>query len=203
MDNVKFALTILTVAIIAGPLLVEVYAYKDNIVGLVLPPQIQNLINNQNSNTGGNGSLPELSQSLANFQLPQAAGAPQYDPVTGKFSYQFNFTNPLKTDLTINQLSAEVVTDSGARLGNVSITPTDLAAGATSLLNVTGNLNQTAVNQLENQYQSGSLDVSLQNVCINVGGITVNIDQIGDIGSILGSSGVGPSGISDISGSSR
>ena len=38
MNKVKIALTILTIAITVGPLLGVVYIYRDNLVGLVLPP---------------------------------------------------------------------------------------------------------------------------------------------------------------------
>ena len=191
VDKVKLGLTILSMAIIVVPLIVEVYAYQNNLVGLVLPPQISNLINGGNSNNNGsNGTQGSQSSqlpqsSIPNFQLPQAVGQPQYDPSTGAFSAPFNFTNPLTSQISIDQFSAQVVGANNALLGNVSITPVTVAAGQTALLNVTGNLSQQAVNQLETQYQSGNLNVSLKNVNVNLAGVSVQIPQINDIGSIL------------------
>ncbi|MCL4430281.1 MAG: hypothetical protein M1167_05970, partial [Chloroflexi bacterium] len=52
MDKVKAALTVLTVAIVVAPLLGVVYIYRDNLLGLVLPPQI---------NDAKNGGLADLS----------------------------------------------------------------------------------------------------------------------------------------------
>jgi len=195
MDNVKFALTILSVLIIAVPLLAEVYAYQNDLEGLAVPPQIQNLINgglNSNSNNGGSNGpqLPQTSQSIPNFQLPQAVGQPQYDPATGAFSYPFNFTNPLTSQISVNDLSAEVVGENNVPLGNVSITPVNVAAGASTVINATGNLSQSAINQLETEYENGTLNVSLQNVNVNIGGVTVHINEINNIGSILGSYGI-------------
>ena len=198
MEKVKLALTILSVAIIVVPLLVEVYAYQNNIVGLVLPPQINNLLNggsnsnNSDSNDSGAvvGQTNQLTQVLPNLQLPQPAGQPTYNPATGAFTYPFNFTNPLKSDISVDHLSAQVVGDNGTPLGNVTISPVDIAAGASVTLNATGNLSQSAIAQLESQYQSGTLNVSLRNVNVDVGGVNVTIDRINDIGQILSQYGI-------------
>ena len=64
--------------------------------------------------------------------------------------------------IAINQFSAEVVGENGAPLGNVSILPVSIAAGASGIIDVTGNLSQSAINQLEAEYQSGSLNISLK-----------------------------------------
>jgi hypothetical protein len=189
-DRVKFALTILSVLIIIVPLLVEVYVYKDNLEGLVLPPQIQNLMNSNhggssNGNSGASiGQQSPTSSPLPNFQLPQSVGQPQYDATTGGFSYPFNFTNPLSTELSFSQLTAQVVTQDGTPIGNVSIPRTiNIAPGANSIITAVGNLNTDEVNQLITQYQSGNLNIALNNVNAVVGGITVHIDHI-DAGSI-------------------
>lgn len=195
MDKVKFVLTVLSIVIVAVPLLVEVYAYQNNIEALVFPPQLQNLINSgsNSGNSNGNGTqLPQMSQDIGNFQLPQATGQPQYDSATGAFSYTFNFTNPLTSQISVNQLSAEVVGAGNTPLGNVSITPVEIAPGASTIINATGNLSQSAINQLEQEYQNGTLNVSLENVNVNLGGINVHIDEINDIGSILASYGITP-----------
>jgi len=202
MEKVKWALTILSIAIIAAPLLIEVYAYQNNLVSLAIPPQIQSLINgqsNSNSNSGSNGGLqmPGSSQtsqsSIPNFQMPSVAGQIQYDPSTGAFSVPFNVTNPLKNELAINQLSAEVVGADNTMLGNVSITPVNIASGANAIVTATGNLSQNAINQLEQEYQSGNLNISLENVNVNLAGISIHIDEINNIGQILASYGVIPS----------
>ncbi len=183
MDKVKIALTILSIAIVVGPLAGVAYMYRDNLIGIILPPQFQNLLGGIGSNGGQSSS--QLSQSIAGFQMPQAIGQPQYDSATGAFSYPFNFTNPLDSQIAINQFSAEVVGENGAALGNVSILPVNIAAGASGIIDATGNLSQSAINQLEAQYQSGNLNISLKDVNVNLGGINIHIDQINNIGQLL------------------
>ena len=186
MDRVKFALTILSIMIIVVPLVVEVYVYKDNLEGLVLPPQIKDLMNGGNNGNSGSFTNPQssASSSLPNFQMPQPVGQPQYDPATGAFSYPFNFTNPLSTQLSLTQLSAQVVTEDGTPIGNISIPQTiSIAPGANSIITVVGNLNTEEVNQLAAQYQSGNLNIALNNVNVVVGGVSIHMDHI-DAGSI-------------------
>ena len=186
MDRVKFALTILSIMIIVVPLVVEVYVYKDNLEGLVLPPQIKDLMNGGNSKSSGSSTDPQssASSSLPNFQMPQPVGQPQYDPATGAFSYPFNFTNPLSTQLSLTQLSAQVVTEDGTPIGNISIPQTiSIAPGANAIIAVVGNLNTEEVNQLAAQYQSGNLNIALNNVNVVVGGVSIHMDHI-DAGSI-------------------
>ena len=183
MDKVKVALTILSIIIIVVPLLAEVYVYRDNLEELVLPPQMKDLMNGGNS---GTSTTPQSSAlpSLPNFQMPQPVGQPHYDPATGAFSYPFNFTNPLSTQLSFSQLSAQVVTEDGTQIGNVSIPQSiSIAPGANSILTAVGNLNTEEINQLAAQYQSGTLNIALNNVNAVVGGVSVHIDHI-DAGSI-------------------
>jgi len=186
VDRVKFALTILSIMIIVVPLVVEVYVYKDNLEGLVLPPQIKDLMNGGNNGNSGSFTNPQssASSSLPNFQMPQPVGQPQYDPATGAFSYPFNFTNPLSTQLSLTQLSAQVVTEDGTPIGNISIPQTiSIAPGANAIIAVVGNLNTEEVNQLAAQYQSGNLNIALNNVNVVVGGVSIHMDHI-DAGSI-------------------
>jgi len=138
-------------------------------------PSIQNMLG------GGLGVTGDSSSSVANLQLPQPIGSPQYDPNTNKFNYAFNVTNPLATQIQLNQFSADVVSSNGTYLGNVSIDPITLASGANAVVNVTGTLDQSTINELE---QGGNLDISLANITVNMGGVTVNLSHINDIGSI-------------------
>jgi hypothetical protein len=200
MEKVKFALTILSIAIIVVPLAVEVYAYINDPVGMVIPPQIASLMNSNSSGDNSGQQMPQTAQesstqnqTLPNFQFPQLVGQPQYDPSTGAFSCSFNFTNPLTTQISLQQFSAEVVGENNVLLGNVSITSVNVAAGANAVVPLTGTLSQSAVNQLEAEYQSGSLNVSLKNVNMDLGGVTVHIDELNDIGQILASEGIIPS----------
>ncbi len=172
MDKVKIALTVLSIVIIVGPIAGVVFAYRDNLLGLVVPPQVNSLVN---------GNFTE-----SQFQPPALASEPQYNPDTGALSLSFNFTNPLTNEISIDQLSAEIkCKDNNALLGNISIDqPIKISPGENAIINATGSLSQDAINQLKAQYSgSSNINVALENVNVVVGGIKVHLDEL-DAGSI-------------------
>jgi len=181
LSKVTMALSVLSIAIIVGPLAGLLIVYRDNVVGLILPPQVKSMV------TGGGSSgslLSTLSQDLSNFS-PQSGGQLQYNPDTGAISYPFNFTNPLNTQISFEQMSAEVVGGNNVSLGNLSTQPTIIAPGANAILDLTGNLNKSTVSQLAAQNQgASSLNISLENVNVDVGGVKVHVNQISNFGSI-------------------
>lgn len=186
MDKVKIALTLISIAIIASPLLVELVIYRDNLLGLIIPPQVQSLMNGGKGN-GSNGSQSQPLSGISNFQVPQPVGQLQYNPTTGAFVLPFNFTNPLTTQISINQLSADITSaQNNAALGTVSINgPITLNPDQNAIINVTGTLSPQEVSQLQTQYQqNGSLPISLANLNVDVGGVKIHLDQLSDIGSI-------------------
>jgi len=180
LNKVRIALTVLSIAIIVGPLIGLLYVYRDNVVGLIVPPQVQSLL-------GGGGSSgsqeSQLAQDLSDFS-PQSGGQLHYNPDTGVISYPFNFTNPLNTPISFNQMSAEVVGGNNVSLGTVSIQPITVAPGANAIIDVTGNLSQSTVSQLAQNSGATSLNVGLENVNVDVGGVKVHINQINNFGSI-------------------
>jgi len=180
MGKVKTGLTLLTIAIIIGPIVGVIFVERNNLIGLILPPQFSSMLSGVGS---ANSTTSQLSQFFSNIQAPQA-GQLQYDSATGAFSLPFNITNPLSTQVSVNQVSAEVVSGSNVPLGNISVSPMTIAPGASVILDVAGNLNQNTVNQLAAQNSTASgLNVSLENVVVNVDGVVVHINQM-NIGSI-------------------
>jgi hypothetical protein len=176
MDKVKVALTVLSIMLIAAPLLGVVYVYRDNLIGLVLHPEVTDMMNGNTNQTS----------PMGDFELPSVAGEPQYNSQTGAFNLAFNFTNPLTNDLSVDKFSATIKSrDNNAVLGNVALAePISVASGENSILSVAGNLDQNTVNQLVSQYQGNrNLNVVLEDVDAIVGGIHFHLDQI-DIGSI-------------------
>ena len=150
-------------------------------VGLIVPPQVKNML----TDGGSSGSqFSQLSQDISNFNSHQSGGQLQYNPDTGAISYPFNFTNPLNTPISFNQMSAEVVGGNNVSLGTVSIQPITVAPGANAIIDVTGNLSQSTVSQLAQNSGATSLNVGLENVNVDVGGVKVHINQINNFGSI-------------------
>lgn len=182
MNKVKFALTLLTVALIAGPILGVVLIYRDNLVGLVLPPDNQATPGLTDSN------LSNLNlTALESLQPIQPLSDPTYNQTTGTFSYPLNFTNPLSQTISIDHLSVDVMdVDNNATIGTISIPdPIQVNPGDSAVLNITGNINQQVLNQFETQYGSGNnVNIALENLNVTVGGISLHLDQIPDVGTI-------------------
>ena len=183
MNTVKIALTLLTIAITVGPLVYVVFIYRDNLVGLVLPPQFANLGQNLGqSMSNGNLSSSQFNITGSDFQMPQLVSAPQYNPDTGEFSLSVNVTNPLTNELSIDQLSVQIQSkDNNALVGNISIPqPINIQPGESSIINVTGIMPQDMFNQISGQ-NTGNIDVNniiLKNLDVVVGGIKIHFDEI-------------------------
>ena len=173
MNTVKIALTVLTIAIIIGPFLGVVYIYRDNLVGLVLPPNTPGMSSLTNSHL----NLNDLS-SLASLQPIQPIGSPTYNHTTGAFDYPFNLTNPLPDEISLDHLSADIISkDNGAKLGTVSINnPITVGPGESAVVNITGKIDP----QLADQYKG---QLSIDNFNVTVGGITLHVGDLSQFGS--------------------
>ena len=177
MDKVRILLTLITVAIVVGPLVVEVVIYKDNLSGLIIPPEINNLMNT----TGGNGSLLETS-----IEVPQMVSS-EYDPISRTVNFSFNFTNPFNFNLTLRSMSASVVcTQHDFSLGKVAlVNPIQLRGGETALIPVTGTWTEDAVNHFTTEHPGAQkISVDLTGMNVDISGITLDLTQRIHVGEI-------------------
>jgi len=200
MKKLKIFLTLLSVLIIVLPIAFEVVLYRDNLLGLIVPPEMINLVNGDSRNgDGGNllnssdngGSLisgnSDISSLLsAGFELPHLVGEPQYNPDTNTLSFTFNFTNPLEKSIAVDKLEAGIVShDGGVFLGNVSLAkPLRLEPGQTIDITVLDALSPEALNYFKtNVIGQNSTNVDFVNLNVDVAGITFHVDRqnIGDI----------------------
>lgn len=182
MNKVKLALSLITIAIMIGPLLGMVYTYRDNLVGLVLPPTDQSMMGLTDSNLGSMNLT-----SLSNFQIVNPIGNPTYDQNTGAFAYPLNFTNPLPQTISIDHFSADIVgQQNGTTLGTVTLPDqVQIGPGDSAVLNVSGNINQQVLAAYENEYSTGNnVDIALANLNVTVGGISLYVDRVSNIGSL-------------------
>jgi hypothetical protein len=200
MKKLKIFLTLLSVLIIVIPIAFEVVLYRDNLLGLIVPPEMINLVNgdSRNGDSGnllnssdngsslisGNGDISRLLSS--GFELPQLVGEPQYNPDTNTLSFTFNFTNPLKTSIAVDKLEAGIVShDGGVFLGNVSLAkPLRLEPGQTIDITALDALSPEAINYYKtNVIGQNSTNLDFVNLNVDVAGITLHVDRqnIGDI----------------------
>jgi hypothetical protein len=167
MNKVKLALTVVTILITVGPLLGVVYVYRDNLMGIVMPPELTNML------------TPDQESGQMNMQVFAPTDNPTYDETTGHFDYPFNFTNPTSTAFSVDALSADIYAQNGEKLGTISLAQSvSIGPGETVPVDITGTLNPNLVNQYQS---SGFNDISIQNLDVTVGGVTLHIDSLNDI----------------------
>ena len=76
--------------------------------------------------------------------------------------------------------------EDGVSLGNISINqPIQIAPGETSIINVSGVLNQAAISQFEAQNPGvNGINISLANLNVDVAGVNVHMDQVNNVGQL-------------------
>ena len=173
MDKVHLALTILSIAIIVGPIVGVVYAYRGNLAGLVLSPELK--------------SLASGNYSASRFQPPIPVGQPTYDPVTNTFTFSFKFTNPLQNTISVENISANVICkDHRDFLAHVSINqPMTITPGETVTIDASGCWTQAALDHFKTYHcgpEDDDINVAFQNLNVNLAGIQVRMDELADAG---------------------
>jgi hypothetical protein len=180
MNKVKVALILITIIIIVLPIASIIFVYRSNLSELIIPPELQNIANNPSTIDSFNNAS---GMFISDITAPTPLGEPVYDSNTGVFSYALNFTNPLKTSISVDQVSAQLEFKSNSELiCNVSITqPINIASGENGIINTTGIISQDTLNQLETQYKTGTLDLNdliLKNINVVANDVTLHFDQL-------------------------
>jgi hypothetical protein len=183
--------------------------YRDNLVQLVVPPQINNLINgnnnimndngnnnnnimndngNNNNNNGNNGNNGNDNSGGGGFGLinPVFVSA-QINNEARTFTVTVNVTNSFNYDLTLNSINTTVESSQdNYQLGTISLTsPVTIIAGQTSEVTVAGVWTQDAENYVLNNYGSAtSINVNLVNTTVDVNGIIIQTAQPINVGNI-------------------
>jgi hypothetical protein len=174
MDKVRLLLTLLTIAIFVVPIVVTLFAYQDNLLGLIIPPEINEIVDDfmgGGSNNGDNGS---------GLELPQMVGEPQYDAATRTFSASFQFKNSFPLDITIKSLSGNIECEQHPfTLGTVSLSNSvSIDAGETGKLTVLGTWTLEAINHCSTLHGDEELvDAVLVDFAVDISGIQLELDQ--------------------------
>jgi hypothetical protein len=176
MDKIHLALTVLSIAIIVGPIVGVVYAYRENLEGLVLPSELKSL-------TSGN-------YSESRFQPPMPEGQPTYDPVAKTFTFSFKFTNPLTNTISVENISADVFCkDHRVLLGQVLINkPITIAPAETVTIDASGGWTQAALDHFRDYHcgpEDDDINVAFKNLNVNMAGVQVRMDELADAGWVM------------------
>lgn len=179
MKKIKLILLLLTIAITVTPIAIEVMLYRDNLLGLIIPLEIANVVNDNSSNSK---EISVNGNNLLNpkFELPQPVGEPQYNPQTKTISYTLNFTNPLNTPLELDRLQAGLVShDDGFFLGNITINqPLKMDPGQTVDITALGTLSNGAIDYLKSKSATqNAINLDFVNLNVDLSGIQLQIDE--------------------------
>ncbi|MCW4000729.1 MAG: hypothetical protein NWE93_10855 [Candidatus Bathyarchaeota archaeon] len=179
MQIISVLLTLISIGLVVGPVGAVVVMYQDDLTGLVIPSEVEGLMNGDTSfflNQTVTGGSQNPSELLNSFVMPQLVSA-DVDYTSRTFRVTVNFTNPLNYDLTLNSLNADVQTQDGQALATVSLSaPLTIVSGQTADVTVVGSWTQSGETYILNNYQqSGSVTISVVNFHIDVNGIKVDL----------------------------
>jgi len=171
--NIGIVLTLISVLCTAGPLAGAVIVYQNNPVGLVVPPEINDIVG---ANFG----------NMSNLAMPQLVSA-AYDASQHTETLVVNFTNPTNMTFTLKDAYAEVEChEDHVFLANATLV-NPVTIGPCETVNATVVCVWTP--QTEEYFQTmhagaSALNVDLTQLTINVNDITVTLSQPVEISNI-------------------
>jgi hypothetical protein len=172
MNALGALLIILNVATILGPIAGVAVVYQSNLNEMVIPPQIQEIINGGESSS--NTSKFSLFTDTA-VELPQFVSA-SADTTARSVSILLSFTNPFGFTLHLNSVDADIVcVEHNFELGHASLQqPISLTAEQTSEMTIVCQWTLEAENHFLSDHPGESgIDVNVVNLAINVNGISI------------------------------
>jgi len=179
MQVLGILLLLISIGLIAAPVGAVVYTYRDNLTGLVVPPEVQGALNGDASfilndnmqSIDGYGTDP--TEVFSNFVTPTFVDA-TVDNSQKTFTFRVNVTNPLNYDLTLNELSTDVRSLEGETLVSVNIAqPFIIGAGQSTIVQVNGAWTQAGDAFISNHWYDTSITIALADIAVDVNGIRV------------------------------
>jgi hypothetical protein len=168
LDKTRLLLSLVTIAIIVGPIAGILIMYKNNLPGLFIPPELNEIADNLTSSGGANG-----------LEL-KTVGPPQYDEASRTVTLTFQFKNTFPVDLTINSMSGNVECVAHSfPLGTVTLDkPVSIGVGETKTITVLGTWTEEAIGHLRSAHTGEkTIDANLVGLTVDVKGIQFQINQ--------------------------
>jgi hypothetical protein len=170
MDKIRLILTVITIAIVVIPLVGTLLAHQGNLLGLFVPPEINEIADDLMGGDDGPGLEP-----------PTMVGEPQYDGES--FSVSFEYKNSFPMDITVKSLTGNIeCVEHGFLLGNASLSePVSIESGETGTLTVVGTWTQDALGEnghFKTEHgDEETVDVVLVDMAVDISGIQIQLDQ--------------------------
>jgi len=169
MDKIRLLLTVITILIVVIPIVGMLLAYQGNLLGLFIPPEVNEIADDLMGGDGDNGMEP-----------PTMVGEPQYDEASHTFMVTFEYKNSFPVDITIKSLSGNIeCAEHGFPLGNASLSePVSIDAGETGRMTVLGTWTDEAISHFGNMHgDEETVDVVLVDMAVDISGIQIQLDQ--------------------------
>ena len=193
MVPVGIILLLITVGSVVAPVGAVVLIYRDDLTQLVITPEIKQILNgnlsfllNSEYINSQNQTTDETIDFVAEIVTPTFVNS-TFDYATGTFTVTLSVTDGFKYDLSLNSLSADVVSaKDNFDLASVSLSsPATITSGKTSMITVNGALSANVENYFYTNYATAnSIDVNLVNFKIDVNGITYQPSEPISVGNI-------------------
>jgi hypothetical protein len=168
MDKVKLVLTLISVAITVGPIAAGLLMYRDNLLNLVLPSNLQDTVHSFTSDK------PEV----------KITGNPTINRTERTVSFQYEITNPYGFDMVLNELTSNVVcaNHTGVMFGHATVlgAPITIQAKSTrelSILMTYTKEGESHVKDLELHPPQSKIYVYLTDLKVNIQGITISLEE--------------------------
>ena len=191
MQLIGVVLLLISVGLVVGPVGAVVYIYKDDLSGLIIPPEVKGLVNGDSSLFINDNSGGDSDSSFGSFVQPEFVSA-NIDNSARTFSVTVNVTNSFTIDLTLNNLSTDVDTPDRQRITTVSLSnPYTIPPGESALVTVVGSWTQTGEAYFMDHYSTDeSADVVLVNTVVDVNGVSVELSEPIQIAVPMSTSGI-------------
>ena len=176
MNILGALLVILNVVSILGPIAGVALVYQSNLEEMVIPPQLQEIMNGGGSGSDLNGLSLLTGEDV---QLPQFVSATA-NPATRTITIILNFSNPFKTNLNMKSISADIVCSAhGFVLGQASLAqPTILVGKQTTEMTIICQWTIDAETHFSTAHLGSSgVDVDVKGLTINVNDITIQSEE--------------------------
>jgi LEA14-like dessication related protein len=171
LDKVRLILTAITIAINVVPIAGVLLMNQNNLLGLVVPPEINTVINDVIVPDG------QLGESLGNVTFVDS----HYDNASRTVTLTFEVTNPLQFDIAVDSMSADVRCDEhDFPLGHAIINnPVAISAGETATIDVAGTWTQDAIKHFLTAHAGAQkIDVELTRISLTVNGVSIQTDEV-------------------------
>jgi hypothetical protein len=180
MQAVGIVLLLISIGTMVVPVGAAVYICRDNLSSLVIPPEIQGLLDGNSSFLFADNATSD--GGLSGLIIPTYVSS-TVDMQTNTFSITVNVTNNLNYGLVLNAINATVLGQDGNEYAAIHLSaPVTIQGGQSELVTVSGQWTQAAQDYFNNHPDTTSANFTLTNIVFDVNSIVISNNQSTPLG---------------------